>query len=275
MPAVAGPDLELRRPAAQRQPGGPGAHRGAGHRAREPGAAARPEQPLAGGLLAGRHQGGRGRGHHDGPAAVRGTGGDLRYRPGGPGALRSPLHRRTGRGGRAGAADRQLRRRRPRRPGPAGRPAAGHVQRGGDRRRRRGDGRVHLGDHRPAQGGDALPPRGAGHRRYLLRARATADSGRHLHRHPAARVHLWPGRAADLPVARRRGDAAAGEGHSGGAGRSHRRPRRHHLLDRADRLPGHARRGPGPRSCAACAARSRPASTCRPRSGRRSTTPPG
>ena len=44
----------------------------------------------------------------------------------------------------------------------------------GHRRRRRGDDRVHVGHHRPAQGGHALPPRPARDRRHLLRARAQA-----------------------------------------------------------------------------------------------------
>ena len=43
-----------------------------------------------------------------------------------------------------------------------------HVHRGRYRRRRRGHARVDLGHHRPAEGGHALPPGRAGHRRHLF-----------------------------------------------------------------------------------------------------------
>ena len=187
--------LELRRPAAGVQPDRPGAGRGPGRRPRQPGAAARAEQPVAGRLLV-RGAAGRRRGGGDHAAAAgRGADRDLRDRPGQPGALRQPVHRaswprrtrpgcgssRTGRddpGDLAALAARK----------PAG------CDGGADGRRRRRHDRVHLRHHRPAEGHHALPPRRAGDRRHVLRARAEAAAGRRVHRHAAAGLHVRPGR---------------------------------------------------------------------------------
>ena len=118
----------------------------------------------------------------------------------------------------------------------------GRVRRRRHRRRRRRPARVHLGDHRPAQGDHALPPRRAGDRRHLLGARAAPGAGRRLHRLPADRVHLRPRRPGGVPTPRGRERAAAGEGDAGPAGGRGRETRGHGRVHRADRLQGDPRR---------------------------------
>ena len=156
----------------------------------------------------------------------------------------------------------------------AGRADAAQLLRRGHRRRRRGDDRVHLGHDRPAQGGHALPSRPARDRGHVLRPRAQAARRRHLHRHPAAGVHLRARRAAGVPAAggprpccwRRRPPRSwpTTSPRTGSRCCPPRRPRSVPCSPRAR-----------PISCAGCGGRCPRASTCPPRSGRRSTTPPG
>ena len=122
LPAVAGDErrrgsLDLRRDRAADQPARPGADRGLRPAAGQPGPAPRPEHSLARRGLARRDQGGRGDGHHDGPAAAPGDRHHHRTDRAEPGPVRPPVHRRPG--GRGAGADRDpLRRRRPGRPAP-------------------------------------------------------------------------------------------------------------------------------------------------------------
>ena len=58
------------------------------------------------------------------------------------------------------------------------------------------------------------------------RSTLRASARRSLHRQPAARVHVRPGRAAAVSAARRRGDAAAGKGAAGRAAAGDRRASR-------------------------------------------------
>ena len=75
------------------------------------------------------------------------------------------------------------------------------------------------------------------------------DAGRRLRRLAAARLHLRPGRACDLPAALRRGRDTARKRLAGQHGRDHRDIPGDDQLHRADRLPRHAHgHGPGRRS---------------------------
>ena len=95
---------------------------------------------------------------------------------------------------------------------------------------------------------------------------------RRLHRDAAVRLHLRARRGAAVPAARGGVDRAGGEGDAGRAGRDHPGVRGDDLLHRADGVQGHAR-GRGA-AAVADAPRSRRASTCRRRPGRRSSTRP-
>ena len=70
-----------------------------------------------------------------------------------------------------------------------------------------------------------------------------ADAGRRLHRQPAARLHLRPGRPDAVPDARRRLDRAAREGRRRPSCSRRSSPHRATvLLHRADLVPRHGRR---------------------------------
>ncbi len=103
--------------------------------------------------------------------------------------------------------------------------------------------RLHLRHHRPAEGDDAFPPRPDRGLPLLPAACAARHARRHLHRQPAAGLHLRPRRADAVSDAHRRGDRAAREGVAGGAGRCDRRVRRHGAVHRADLVPRDGRAG--------------------------------
>ena len=160
-------NLDLRRGGPPHQPAGPGADRGLRPAPGQPGPAPRPEHPLARRRLARRDQGRRGGGDHDGPAAAQGDRHHRRPDPAEPGPVRPPLRRGPARR-RAGATTLHY--------GGAGPLAARCAAK---------DGRFtavdtaaddvamlafDLGHHRPAEGGHALPPGRAGHRRHLCQA---------------------------------------------------------------------------------------------------------
>ncbi|MCF2435304.1 hypothetical protein LV779_14395 [Streptomyces thinghirensis] len=86
-----------------------------------------PHHPVAGRLLAGGAEGGRGGGHRTGPAAPARAARHLRDRPGAPRPVRRPGRRRPRQGGDSRAADHDVRR------GRARRPADAHASRHGAR----------------------------------------------------------------------------------------------------------------------------------------------
>ncbi len=208
---------------------------GPGRARRQPDPAARPQQPVDGDLLAGDPADRRRRRRHHAAAAGERDLDDRRDRAGRPGPVRRPVHRRPAAAELRGAPRRHVhaswtRRRRAQSGEPL--PSARH------RRRRRRAAGVHLRHHRPAQGDDAPAPRRAGHRRHRRQARVPARPRRRRHRHATARVHVRARRAAGLPDARGRGDAAAGARHPGGAGRRDRAARRHRAASPRRRRTG-------------------------------------
>ena len=229
-----------------------------GARAGQPGAAARAEQPVAGRLLVRRAAGWRRRGRHDAAAALGRADDHLRHRAGATSRCVT-----TGSPTNSPAADA---------PGlrivsfdsaaPGSRPARCEASPTGNLNE--------LASRKPDTfaavetaaddvaliaftSGTTGRPKAAMHfhRDVLATAdtfsalRAQADPGRHLHRHAAAGVHVRARRDADLPDPGWGGDAADRAGDPGRARRSDRGPRRHGGLDRADRLPGDARRREG------------------------------
>ena len=182
--------------------------------------------------LAGRAQGRRGRGHHDGGAARDRADPDRREDAAGRRPRRPPLRRgRTHR--RSRPAPRGLRRGRRRRPDPTRHRQAERLRRRRHRGRRRRPLRPDVRHHRRPQDHHALPPRRARHRRHLRPRRAAPRADRRRGVHRSAGLHVRPGHARRVHVARRRLCPPHRGGHPGAARRPRGRARRHGAGDRA------------------------------------------
>ena len=243
--------LDLRRARRHREPDRARAGRGLGLVPGNRVLLARAEQPDARGVLVRRHEGRRHRGRVD-AAAARARADRHRHQGRDHArAVRRPARRRAR--GRAAAvpdadvdcAVRHVGGER-HRCAPGGQVLVVHRCRYG-RRRRRAD-RIHVGHDRQAQGHDAFPPRRDRGLRLLPALDAAGGARRCLHREPAARVHVRPGRPAAVSAADRRLDAAHRENAAGRAAAGDHRASRHRAVHGADVVPRDGARGGAARS---------------------------
>ncbi len=153
--------MELRRPVSPLEPHRASSRRRHGRGPRQPGAAARLQHADARSELDRGDEGGRDRRNRDAVVSRRGTGHDRRKSANRALALRWPARRAiaAGNGASAGFSLHDVRRRRTRR-------AHEHekrcLRRGGNVRARRRHDRLHVGNDRQTESGDALSPRRSG-----------------------------------------------------------------------------------------------------------------